>query len=112
MYLSTTALSVSEEEAGVATAWVEEIGVDTAWVVVVAAGFIKARVGGGAMVDSAWEEEMTVMGFVLVGAVEVLKEVAGVLVRAAGVLVGAGLESQCGVLVGIARLATAWDVEL
>ena len=54
VYLSIT---VAEEEAGVATAWVEEIGMDTAWVVDVAV-VITAWLGGGAgaMVDTVWED--------------------------------------------------------
>ena len=92
VYLSIT---VAEEEAGVATAWVEEIGMDTAWVVDVAV-VITAWLGGGAgaMVDTAWEE-ITGKG---ADTVDVLVEGFDV------------VESEWEVLVDMVRLVTAWEV--
>ena len=92
---------VLEEEAGVATAWVEEMGVDTDFVVVVAVVITAC----GAMVDT---DETTMEGTagVLVGA-------AGVLVAAAGALVGAGLDGPVedwGLHVDMLRLVSAWEV--
>ena len=90
VYLSIT---VAEGEAGVATAWVEEMGMDTAWVVDVAV-VITAWLGGGAMVDTAWEE-ITGKG---ADTVDVLVEGFDV------------VESEWEVLVDKVRLVTAWEV--
>ena len=92
---------VLEEEAGVATAWVEEMGVDTDFVVVVAVVITAC----GAMVDT---DETTMEGTagVLVGA-------AGALVGTAGVLVGAVLDGPVedwGLHVDMLRLVSAWEV--
>ena len=79
---------VPDEEAGVATAWVEEIGVDTDCVVVVAV----VITGCGAVVDTA---ETTMEG-------------------TAGVLMGASLngpEEDWEVLVDKLKLVSAWEVE-
>ena len=99
---------VLEEEAGVATAWVEEMGVDTDFVVVVAV--VITACGGKVDTDETTMEGTT---GVLVGAAGVLVAAAGALVGTAGVLVGAGLDGPVedwGLHVDMLRLVSAWEV--
>ena len=92
VYLAIKVSLVLEEEAGVATAWVEEMGVDTDCVVVVAVVITAC----GTMVDIAWEEETTME-------------------LAAGVLEGVNLDvpevEEVLVDMNTSRLVSAWEME-